>query len=99
METKVTFIFTKVGKMRFISHLDLMRTFMRALRRADIPIKISQGFNPHPKLSIKRAIKLGIESQAEEASIVLKEAVSLDDFKNRLNSCLPQGIQVKGFLN
>ncbi len=99
METKVNFIFTKQGKMRFISHLDLMRTFMRALRRADIPIKISQGFNPHPKLSIKRAIKLGIESQSEEASIVLKEAMNLDDFKNRLNNCLPQGIQVKDFLN
>jgi radical SAM-linked protein len=99
METKVTFIFTKMGKMRFISHLDLMRTFMRALRRADIPLKISQGFNPHPKLSIKRAIKLGVESQEEEASIVLKETIALDDFKNRLNECLPQGIQIKGFLN
>ena len=81
--------------MRFISHLDLMRLFMRALRRADLPIKMTEGFNPHPKLSIKRALKLGVESDNEEAVIVLKELISPEEFKERLQKQLPQGIQIK----
>jgi len=92
---KVKFIFTKKGPMKYISHLDLMRLFMRALRRADLPVKLTQGFTPHPKLSIKRALKLGIESENEEASIVLKEQVSPEEFKERLQKQFPQGIEIK----
>ncbi|MGE5308312.1 MAG: TIGR03936 family radical SAM-associated protein [Deltaproteobacteria bacterium] len=88
------FAFSKTGRMKFISHLDLMRLLTRALRRAAIPVKISEGFNPHPKLSVARAIKLGLESEREEASIVLREPVNAIDFKERLNSCLPEGIRV-----
>ena len=80
--------------MRFISHLDLMRTFMRALRRADLPLKITQGFNPHPKLSIKRALKLGLESENEEATVVLKAKVEPQEFKERLQRQLPEGIEL-----
>ena len=92
---KMNFVFAKKGTMRFISHLDLMRLFMRALRRADFPLKITQGFNPHPKLSIKRALKLGVESDNEEASIVLKEQISPEEFKQRLQRQLPEGIFIK----
>ncbi|MCX5701952.1 MAG: TIGR03936 family radical SAM-associated protein [Candidatus Omnitrophica bacterium] len=92
---KMNFTFAKKGVMRFISHLDLMRLFMRALRRADLPIKMTEGFSPHPKLSIKRALKLGVESDNEEAVIVLKELISPGEFKERLQKQLPQGIQIK----
>lgn len=92
---RVSFNFSKKGLMRFISHLDLMRLFMRAMRRAELPLKMSEGFSPHPKLSFKRALKLGVESDNEEASIVLKFPVSPEDFKNRLQKQLPEGIQVK----
>ena len=92
---RVNFIFSKTGLMRYISHLDLMRLFMRAMRRADLPLKMTEGFSPHPKLSLKRALKLGIESEHEEASIVLKFPVTPEDFKNRLQKQLPEGIQVK----
>ncbi|MBU4346533.1 MAG: TIGR03936 family radical SAM-associated protein [Candidatus Omnitrophica bacterium] len=92
---KMNFVFAKKGTMRFISHLDLMRLFMRALRRADFPLKITQGFNPHPKLSIKRALKLGVESDNEEAAIVLKEQISPEEFKQRLQRQLPEGIFIK----
>ena len=92
---RMNFTFTKKGVMRFISHLDLMRLFMRALRRAGLPIKMTEGFNPHPKLSIKRALKLGVESDNEEAVIVLKELISSEEFKERLQKQLPQGIQIK----
>jgi len=92
---KVSFIFSKTGLMRYISHLDLMRLFMRAMRRAQLPLKMTEGFSPHPKLSFKRALKLGIESQNEEASIVLKFPVTPEDFKDRLQKQLPEGIEIK----
>ncbi len=92
---KLSFVFAKIGKMRFISHLDLMRLFVRAMRRADLPLKMSEGFSPHPKLSLKRALKLGLESEHEEASIVLKEGLSFIEFKERLQKQLPEGIIIK----
>lgn len=81
--------------MRYISHLDLMRLFTRAMRRAELPLKMSEGFSPHPKLSLKRALKLGVESEHEEASIVLRFPVTPEEFQDRLQKKLPEGIQVK----
>ncbi|RKY31102.1 MAG: hypothetical protein DRP74_05605 [Candidatus Omnitrophota bacterium] len=95
MSYRITFKFSKKGNLRFISHLDLMRMLVRAMRRADLPLKITQGFNPHPKLSIKRALKLGVESEAEEASILLNELLTHHDFKERLARQLPEEIQIK----
>ena len=93
------FTFSKKGLMKYISHLDLMRLFMRAFRRADFPLKITQGFNPHPKFSIKRALKLGLESEGEEATVVLIEPVVAQEFKERLQNQLPEGIQIKDVMN
>ncbi len=92
---RVSFEFTKKGAIRFISHLDLMRTLTRALRRAEFPLKITEGFSPHPKLSFKRALKLGLESDNEEAAVILKESVGAEEFRNRLQEQLPEGIVVK----
>jgi radical SAM-linked protein len=92
---RVNFSFSKKGLMRYISHLDLMRLFMRALRRAQLPLKMTEGFSPHPKLSLQRALKLGLESEEEAASIVLKFPVTPEDFKNKLQKQLPEGIQLK----
>jgi radical SAM-linked protein len=92
---KITFIFTKKGFIKYISHLDLMRLFARALRRAEFPLKMTEGFSPHPRLSIKRALKLGLESENEEATVVLKELTELSDFKKRLQDQLPEGIEIK----
>ena len=92
---KITFTFNKTGWMIYISHLDLMRLFTRAMRRAGLPLKITQGFSPHPKFSIKRALKLGLESDNEEASIVLREIINLDSFKSCLQAQLPEGIRIK----
>jgi radical SAM-linked protein len=91
----ISFIFTKKGTLKYISHLDLMRLFMRALRRAEFPLKISEGFNPHPKFSIKRALKLGLESENEQASVRLKEPVDPCVFKKRLQNQLPEGLRIK----
>jgi len=87
--------FTKTKLMRFISHLDLMRLFERATRRADLPIFLTQGFNPHPKISIKRALKLGVASENEEAIFYLKEKINPEEFKSKLMGQLPDGIEIK----
>jgi len=92
---KINFIFSKKGAMIYISHLDLMRLFMRALRRAGLPLKMTQGFSPHPKFCIDRALKLGVESENEQASVVLMEQISPCDFKERLQKQLPEGIEIK----
>ena len=81
--------------MKYISHLDLMRLFTRAMRRAGFPLKMTEGFSPHPKFSIKRALKLGLESDNEEGYIVLREIINLEDFKNNLQGNLPEGIRIK----
>jgi radical SAM-linked protein len=89
-----SFVFSKKGRMIYISHLDLMRLLTRALRRAGLPLKMTQGFNPHPKLSMKRALKLGVESEAEEAVVRLNEYLKPEEFLRKLNDTLPQGILI-----
>ena len=82
--------------MRFISHLDLIRLFQRALRRAGLPVTITKGFSPRLKVSITKALKLGVESDREEAVICTDEAVDTDNFVESLNKQLPEGIKVTG---
>ena len=80
--------------MKFISHLDLMRLFQRASRRAGLPVTVTKGFSPHLKISIKRALKLGLTSTSEEAVIYMDKRVSPDLLKRRLNEKLPQGVRI-----
>ncbi|MFA5096287.1 MAG: TIGR03936 family radical SAM-associated protein [Candidatus Omnitrophota bacterium] len=92
---KLNFVFSKKGSARYIGHLDLMRLLTRAMRRAGLPLKLSEGFSPHPKLSLRRALKLGLESESEEGSIVLRMPVETGEFKDRLQEQLPEGIEIK----
>ncbi|MFH0839359.1 MAG: TIGR03936 family radical SAM-associated protein [Candidatus Omnitrophota bacterium] len=87
--------FAKQSWIKFISHLDLLRLFERALRRGSIPFKLSEGFSPHPLIFFKRALKLGNESESEYVTIVLSAPMPLDDFKQRFEAGLPRGIALK----
>ena len=80
--------------MRFISHLDLMRLFHRALRRAGLPVAITRGFSPRIKMSLMKALKLGVESSSEEALFYMNEKLEPQEFITRLNTKLPDGIKV-----
>ena len=80
--------------MRFISHLDLMRLFQRALRRADLPVTITQGFSPHLKISIKRALKLGAQSLDESLTVHVSKSVEPALFIELLNKNLPEGVKI-----
>lgn len=86
--------FYKKGDMIFISHLDLLRLFERAMRRAQIPIAYSQGFNPHPIMAFATALGLGVSSDAEYIDITLNENVEAEAFKERINKVLPEGLQI-----
>ena len=80
--------------MRFISHLDLVRLFQRASRRAGLPVAITKGFSPHLKISITKALKLGKESQNEEAVFYPDERRAPDDFIRNMNEKLPEGVAI-----
>lgn len=96
---KINFIFTKRGILKYISHLDLMRLFARALRRAGLPLKMTEGFSPHPKLSFKRALKLGAESDYEEGTIILSDFIEPEIFQTKLQQQLPAGIVLKQIIS
>jgi radical SAM-linked protein len=91
---RVLLRFSKEGETRFLSHHDLMRLFERAVRRADLPLRMTRGFNPHPKLSILLALPLGAEADEEPVEIELDRPVPARDVAARLNAQLPRGIRV-----
>ena len=88
-------LFTKEGAAIWSSHLDLMRALMRSFRRAGIDLKHSQGFTPHPELSILMPLSVGVESQCEIAEFTLAEgcAIPVSEIVPRLNPVLPAGIR------
>lgn len=91
---KIGSSFQKTGDMRFISHLDLMRLFQRALRRADLPVAITQGFSPRLKISINRALKLGVESLDEALTVHMSKTIEPSLFIESLNKNLPGGVKI-----
>ncbi|MDP2920792.1 MAG: TIGR03936 family radical SAM-associated protein [Candidatus Omnitrophota bacterium] len=80
--------------MRYISHLDIVRLFQRAVRRAGLPVAISQGFTPHYRIVFSNALKLGVESEGENAVFGIDGWVDPEEFKNRINEKLPEGIRI-----
>jgi radical SAM-linked protein len=92
---KVTITYSKGEEIKFVSHLDHMRVLERAIRRADLPIAYSQGFNPRMKISFKtRALKVGETSDACMAELNFVEQVSPESVAQKLNATLPKGLQI-----
>ncbi len=86
--------FTKTGRAKFISHLDLMRTMTRVLRRADIPLWYTEGFSKHPYITFAAPLSLGYEGLCEYMDFRLEKEMSMDEVVERLNANMPQGITV-----
>lgn len=86
--------FYKKGDMVFISHLDLIRVFERAIRRADIPVAYTQGFNPHPVMAFATALGVGVASEGEYIDIKLDDNMDSELFMNKLNNVLPEGLGI-----
>lgn len=94
---KVRIKFSKNGSMRFIGHLDVMRYFQKAFRRADIAMSYSQGFSPHQLMSFASPLGIGLSSDAEYLDIVLEDGGTVEDFVARLNAEMNDEIRVREF--
>lgn len=88
-------IYSKRGPASYNSHLDLVRTIERAMRRAGLPMAFSEGFNPHPRLSFAAPLPVGTEGLAEVVDVEMKHSIQCKDLADRLNSVLPPGLAVK----
>ncbi len=86
--------FSKLFDARFLGHLDMVRMFLRAIRRAGLPVAYSQGFHPMPKVSFSQPVPLGTESLGEEAVLVLEKRLSAQVVMDRLNREFPLDITV-----
>ncbi len=97
MSKKLRIRFSKTGRAKYISHLDLMHTFQRAFVRAGIALRHSEGFNPHPLISIILPLSVGQESVCEYMDIeVENDDEDIASLPERLNAALPEGIEATG---
>ena len=88
-------LFEKKGNASWMSHLDLMRLFQRAFKRAGLPLTHTQGFNPRPSVSIALPLSVGVESNCELLDFTLDgQNVSYDEILQRLNSTLVEGVRI-----
>lgn len=90
----VRVMLAKKGRAKYWSHLDMQRLMMRAVRRANIDLWYTEGFNPHPYLTFALPLPLGVESEGEPVDIRLEGEMTEEEVKNRLNATLPVGIEV-----
>jgi radical SAM family uncharacterized protein/radical SAM-linked protein len=94
LSTRIRMKFSKTGRLRFLSHLDLMTLFQRAVARARVPIAFSRGFNPHPKIAFGPALSVGMESNTEYLDLETDPFVDLLQVTKSLNATLPEGVRI-----
>ena len=90
----VRIMFSKTGRAKYVSHLDLVRAMTRAVRRADIPLWYTEGFNRHPYLTFASPLSLGYEGLRETMDIRMADDFPYDELAARLNAVLPEGLAV-----
>lgn len=88
--------FSRGEEIKFISHLDLMRCWERALRRAEVPLLYSEGFSPHPRISLAVPLALGVTSEAELMDVSVSRWVAPHWFTSGVSQQLPAGIGIIG---
>ncbi|NLY71506.1 MAG: DUF2344 domain-containing protein [Clostridiales bacterium] len=91
---KYLFKFKKLGLIKYISHLDMIRLFHRAFKRMEISLSYSQGFNPRPKMSFAQPLSLGFTSLGEYLEFETNKIYNAKDLKDMLNSAMPDGIEI-----
>ncbi len=94
---KVRIKFRKYGALKFIGHLDVMRFFQKAMRRAEIPIAFTGGYSPHMIMSFANPLGIGLTSDGEYFDIELKEPISSEAAVRQLNQVMVEGIEVLSF--
>lgn len=86
--------FSKTGRLKYISHLDINRAMGRAFKRAEIPLWYTEGFNPHPYMSFSLPLSLGVESLCESVDIRLIDNITNEEIKKRMNAVLPADLKI-----
>ena len=86
--------FSRGEEIKYITHLDLMRFWERALRRAGLPVAYSEGFSPHPQISLAAPLPVGTTSDAELMDVFLSERITPKTFVSKAATQLPSGIAV-----
>lgn len=89
--SRVRVAFSKEDPVRWLSHLDTLKAFERALRRADIPLAFSEGFNPHPKIAFASALAVGVVSLGEYVDIELADEADITKVSEQLQKIMPEG--------
>jgi radical SAM-linked protein len=82
------------GNVRYISHLDFVRMFHRAVRRSGLPMSFSNGFNPHPVMTVAMPLSVGVTSDCEFMKIGFEGEFSENEIKSALNRALPPGFEI-----
>jgi radical SAM-linked protein len=95
IQQKLEVRFEKTEALRFISHHDLMRAFQRAVRRAGLPVRLTEGFNPRPRIVFPVALEVGVASLDEATEIELTQCLTTQEVAQRLSSALPPGLVLK----
>ncbi len=95
MDKKLRMEYDKTGFVAFISHKDLIRMFERTLRAIDFPLKFSEGFSPHPKMTFSSPLPVGVEGKGELIDIEVSDKVDPNKIVPAINEKLPYGIRVK----
>lgn len=94
---KIRIKFFKQGDMKFIGHLDVMRYFQKAIRRADVDIRYSEGFSPHQLMSFAAPLSVGLTSNGEYVDIDVNSTGSSAEMIRRINQVSVEGIQVLSY--
>ena len=92
--SRVRFRFSKTGNARFLGHLELISVFIRAIRRAGLPLRYSQGFHPMPKLTFGQPLPVGMESLEEYVDVEFASMISASEALASLNRELPDGVRI-----
>ena len=91
---RICFIFKRKMPLAYVSHLDMLRLFLRALSRSRLPLAFSQGYNPHPRLSLALPLPLGVTASEEYGEVYINEAIQPEQFINTLSPQLPLGLEL-----
>ncbi len=94
--TRIRFSFARHDALKHISHLDMMRLFQRALRRSDLPLVYSEGYNPHLRFNLALPLPVNVTASEEYGEIFLSGPVTVDYFAQALREQIPEGLVITG---
>ncbi|MBU3181328.1 TIGR03936 family radical SAM-associated protein [Clostridium psychrophilum] len=86
--------YSKDSEIKFVAHLDLMRTIQKVIKRSELPIQYSKGFNPHMAVSIAQPLSVGVHSNGEYMDVVLNEEINEEYIMDKMNENTPRGIEI-----